>query len=230
MITKKELLERLKRSKIDLGCNPDRMLTYFTSLGLIDKPVRFGLGKGKGIVSKYDDKVFNDIKAIVKLRKEGFTYEKIRYKKLGDDDYLSLILQIKRSSKSEEDAINSIKKIPFISDHDKGAWKLISDILDHLTGLILDDLAFYFGPVVTEEFREWFSQYIYNSSLAGPITDLLTNLGFEDDSVDYENYLHGKMDWKILLHSKWPLPERSKEGQKNRKSKKGGNHDNHDKK
>lgn len=225
MITKEDLLKRLENSRISLGKNPDRMLKYFITLKLIDKPVRFGLGKGKGIVSKFDDKVFSDIKSIVKLRKEGFTYEQIKHRKLGLDDILSLIGQIKTFSKSKEEVLSHIKKIPFMSDEERGEWKLLSDILEHITEIILDDLSFYFGPVITEKFKERFFKYIHDSILMDPISELITDLDVTDD--DHKNYLHGEMDWKTLLPSKW---HSVKKGQKNLKPAKGGKHDNHDKK
>ncbi len=194
MITKKELLDRLEAKGIKIGGNPDRMLTRFISLGLIDKPVRFGLGQGKGSVSKFDDKDAERIKKIVLLKKEGHTYEQIKQKLMSFDDWLSFIKSIKASSETEEEAVNIIKKIPSLSDSERGRLKLTVDVTEHLTEIVVDELLHFFYDRSDEASRKSLVQDVYNS-IEFCLNNVFHDFGLDDE--DHEKYLAGEKRWRF---------------------------------
>jgi hypothetical protein len=201
------------------------MLTYFASLGLIKKPARYGLGKGKGSVSEYDDRVINDIKQIMKLHKEGFTYEQIRQKNMSFDEWLSFFKEMKGSFASEEMEINFLKALPYVSDRDKGRLKLTYDVTEHLTKVVINELESILGKFPE---REEVVDLIYDVSnhIEGCLPNVFCDFGLDDE--DYVGYLNEGKVWrrgKIFLRSKMPDRswEKSKKSQKNLKSAKGGN-------
>ncbi|NUO10497.1 MAG: hypothetical protein HUU08_17880 [Candidatus Brocadia sp.] len=201
MINKKDLLKKLERDNAKIS---DRMLTHFISLGLIKKPVRYGLGKGKGSVSEFDDRTFNDIKEILKLHEEGLTYEEIKSKRMSSGEWLSLVSEVSKSCKSGEDVTNFIKKLPYLSDRDKGRLKLVSDLTDRLTKVVVDELESILGPlpIGDESARD---AVIYE--VGGAIEDCLSNVfcDFGLTNEDYEGYLNKGKIWrsgKIFLRSK----------------------------
>lgn len=213
MLTKKELLKKLEKEDIKIS---DKMLTYFASLGLIMKPIRTGLGQGKGSLSEFDDRVLNDIKQIVKLHEEGLTYEQIKQKKMSFDEWLSLVGQIKASSKTDEDATRSIKKLPHLANWEKGQLKLISDIAKHMTKVFVSELS-----VALHKYTNKSKEDLYDEAyevIEHYISDLIRFGGI------------GWVGWEEEVLEKYLEGEETKEDQKNRKSKKGGKHDNHDKK
>lgn len=197
MITKEELLARLKAEGIKIGGNPDRMLTHFISLGLIDKPVRFGLGKGKGSVSKFEEGDVERIKKIVAMKEEGLTYEEIKHKLMSFNDWLSLVRKVKKSSKSEEETVNSIKKIPTLSAREKGRLKMTIDLAEHLAEIVVDELLRSFQPpwVSSHDIdRETLIRDVYGS-MEFCLDNVLYDFGLADE--DYEGYLAGKKLWKF---------------------------------
>lgn len=199
MITKKELLKRLEKEKVKIS---NRMLTHFISLGLIKKPMRFGLGKGKGSVSEFDDRTFKDIKEIMKLHEEGLTYEEIKHKRMPSGEWLSLVNQLRESSQSEEDVTNFIKKIPYLSDREKGKLKLISDITDRLTKVVVDELESILGLINDDASRDAII-YDVNHAIEFCLDNVFCDFGLNDE--DYEEYLNKGKVWrrgKIFLRSK----------------------------
>lgn len=201
MITKKDLLKKLERDNAKIS---DRMLTHFISLGLIKKPVRHGLGKGKGSVSKFDDRTFNDIKEILKLHEEGLTYEEIKIKRLSSGEWLSLVNEVRESYKSEEDMTNFIKKIPYLSDREKGRLKLASDITDRLTKVVVAELESIFGPLsIGDESSKGAVIYDVSSAIEHCLPNVFCDFGLSDE--DYEEYLNkGALTrrGKVFLRSK----------------------------
>lgn len=208
MIPKKDLLKKLEKDNVKIS---DRMLTHFISLGLIKKPMRYGLGKGKGSVSEFDDRTFKDIKEIMKLREEGLTYEQIKQKRMSFDEWLSLVRQIKKSSKSAEDVTNSIKKVPYLANWEKGRLKLICDVAETLTKVFVSELSVLLSPY-TNRFEEDLYDDAYEA-IESYLCDLFRygGIGWEGWEEELEEYLEDQ-------------------GKKDRKSKKGDKHDNHDKK
>ncbi|MCK6469396.1 MAG: hypothetical protein L6Q53_14550 [Candidatus Brocadia sinica] len=199
MITKRDLLKRLENEKFKIS---NRMLTHFISLGLIKKPMRFGLGKGKGSVSEFDDRTFKDIKEIMKLHKEGLTYEEIKHKRMSSGEWLSLVNQLRESSKSEEDVTNFIKKIPYLSDREKGRLKITSDITDRLTKVVVDELESILGPI-NDEATKASVIYDVNHAIEFCLDNVFCDFGLTDE--DYEEYLNKGKVWrigKIFLRSK----------------------------
>lgn len=184
MITKKDLLKRLKNEKFKIN---NRMLTHFISLGLIEKPMHLGLGKGKGSVTKFNDRTFQDIKEIMKLHKEGLTYEEIKYKRMSWEGWQALVNQLRESSKSEKDVTNFIKKIPYLSDREKGRLKLTSDITIRLTNVVVDELESIFGPINDEGLKEALI-YDVNNAIEFCISNVFCDFGLSDE--DYEEYLN----------------------------------------
>ncbi|MDG6004977.1 MAG: hypothetical protein E3K29_03925 [Candidatus Brocadia sp.] len=201
MITKKDLLKKLERDNTKIS---DRMLTHFISLGLIKKPVRHGLGKGKGSVSKFDDRTFNDIKEILKLREEDLTYEEIKIKRLSSGEWLSLVNEVRKSCKSAEDVTNFIKKIPYLSDREKGRLKLASDLTDRLTKVVVDELESILGrlPIGDEESEEAVI-YDIRHAIENALPNVLHDFSLSDE--DCEEYLNkGALSRRgtVFLHSK----------------------------
>lgn len=192
MITREDLLERLEENGINIGGNPDRMLTRFISLGLINKPIRFGLGQGKGSVSKFDEKDVEQIKKIVVLKEEGLTYEQIKQKLMSFKDWSSLVKKIKNSSESEEDVISSIKQLPSLSDSERGRLKLTVDIAEHLTEIVVDEMEFFFSEF--DASRKSLVQDVY-SSIEFCLDNVFYNFGLEAE--DYEKYLAGETSWRF---------------------------------
>lgn len=228
MLTKKELLKKLEKENIKTS---GKMLTYFASLGLIKKPIRTGLGQGKGSISEFDDRVLNDIKQIVKLHEEGLTYEQIKQKRMSLREWLSLVRQIRESSKSDEDATNSIKKLPYLANWEKGQLKLICDITENLTKVFVSELSVMLHPFSNASEGDLFDDAY--EAIESYLSDLLCygGIGCEED---FEEYLEGKISRTyfspIGLHGPivGSLGKKPKEAQKARKSKNGGRHDNHD--
>jgi len=146
-VTKKELIKKLTEEGINIGGNPDRMLTKFVSMGLIEKPIRFGLGTGKGTTAEFTDKVVDEIKEIIRLHKEGFTYEGIKIQRMSNQKWDEFVKGLKGSSKSKEafhEAINSIPTLSFIK---KGRLKLKAEVAEVLTKVCIDELNGIFGDV-----------------------------------------------------------------------------------
>lgn len=195
MITKEELLERLKAEGIEIGGNPDRMLTHYISLGLIDKPVRFGLGQGKGSVSKFDEKVIERVKQIVALKKNGLNYGQIKKHLMTSDDWLFYIKKIMEHATSEEHAISSIRRIAMLDDAQKGKFKLTIDVANHLTEIVVNELL----SILTDRVvgrgvsRGALVEDVY-SAIEFALPNVFHEFGF--DAEDYEEYLAGKKSWK----------------------------------
>lgn len=220
MITKKELLEKLDEEDIKIS---DRMLTYFISLGLIKKPMRFGLGQGKGSVSEFDDRVFDEIKEIVKLHKEGLSYEQIRQKKMSFDEWLTFYKEMKDGFASEEMQMNFLKALLYLSDRDKGRIKLTVDVAGHLTKVVINELESIIGKF--PEGREM-ADLIYDVSIhiESCLPNVFCDFGLDDE--DYKEYLNtGELSrsHKIILKTKRSdrMGEKSNRDQKAKKSKKG---------
>lgn len=169
MITKNELLEQLETKGIKIGGNPDRMLTRFISLGLIGKPERFGLGKGKGSVSKFDEKVVEKIEMIVNLRKAGLTYSQIKEMQMEYDHWFPLVKTILEQTTSE-----------------RGERKRTDDLF---TEAIVRDFLFAFNPRALNVPKERLAEHIFDS-----IQACLRNLTRELSLMleDYEGYREGK--------------------------------------
>lgn len=192
MITKQELLKKLAKEKIKIG---DRMLTYFISLGLIKKPMRYGLGKGKGSVSEFDDRVIDDIKAIMKLQDEGLTYEQIKQKRMSFDSWLSLVRQVRESSKSEEDTTDAIKKLPYLSNWEKGQLKLISDMAENLTKVFVSELSAMLRSFTNRSAEDLFDEAY--EVIEHYLSDLF-RFGGVGDKESLEEYLEGKISHKYF--------------------------------
>lgn len=184
MITKKELLKKLAEEKIKIG---DRMLTYFISLGLIKKPMRYGLGKGKGSVSEFDDRAFGEIKEIVGLHKKGLTYEQIRQKKMSFNDWLSFLKEMKGSFDSKQIETKFLKCLPYLSDREKGRLKLTADVTERLTKVVIDELESILG-----KFPEGGEMVDLVHDVSHHIESCLSNVfcdfGLSDE--DYTEYLN----------------------------------------
>lgn len=210
MMTKKELLNKLKEENIEVS---DKMLTYFASLGLIKKPMRFGLGKGKGSVSEYDDRVLKDIKEIRKLHEEGLTYEQIKQKRMSYDEWLSLVSQIKKSSKSEEDISKAIKKLPYLANWEKGQSKLICDIAEKLTMVFVRELSILLSPYTNKHSEDFYDEAY--EVIESYVSDLIRfgGIGWVGWEEELEEYLE-----KPILEAQ---ENKSKEDTKTGKPKKG---------
>lgn len=222
MLTKKELLKKLADEKIIIS---DKMLTYFASLGLIKKPKRYGLGKGKGSVSEFDDTVFKDIKDIKKLHEEGLTYEEIKTKKTSFGEWVSLVNQLRESSQSEEEVTNFIKKIPTLSDREKGRLKLTSDVAFRLTEVVVDELESILGPISGIEAEDAVISDVY-PAIEFCLSNVFCDFSLADE--DYEEYLNkGKVWRKGKIFSRSKRSYRMENNQKSsniKQPKKGGRH------
>ncbi|MCF6147325.1 MAG: hypothetical protein E3K37_01565 [Candidatus Kuenenia sp.] len=225
MITKKELLEKLAGEGIKVT---DSMLTHFITLGLIKKPMRYGLGKGKGSVSEFDDRVFNEIKQIMKLHDEGLTYEQIKHKRMSSDEWLSLVRQIKESSKSEDDASDSIKKLPYLANWEKGRLKLISDMAENLTRIFTSELSVMLAPFANKSEDDLYDDAY--EVIESYLDDLFYTggIGWEGWEEELEEYLEGKKSYTYFsptgLHGPCvgSLGKKTKGEKKDKKSGKGG--------
>ncbi len=222
MLTKKELLKKLKEENITIS---DKMLTYFASLGLIKKPIRTGLGQGKGSMSEFDDRVVNDIKQIVTLHEDGLTYEQIKQKKMSRNEWLSFVKQIRESSKSEEDATDSIKKLPYLANWEKGRLKLIGDMAESLTKVFVSELS-----VMLHSFTSMSEEDLFDEAyevIESYLSDLVCYGGVGSEE-DFEAYLEGKTSRYYYSsmgrvdHYVDSLVEKLKREQKARKPAKGG--------
>lgn len=184
MLTKKYLRKKLKKEGIEIS---DKMLTYFASLGLIKKPVCYGLGRGKGSVSEYDDRVFFEIKEIAKLHNEGLTYEQIKQKKMSFDEWLSFFKEMQGSFASKEMETKFLKSLLYLSDREKGRIRLTVDVTERLTKVVIDELESILGKF--PEGREMVD-LVYDVS--HPIENCLSNVfcdfGLSDE--DYTEYLN----------------------------------------
>lgn len=195
MIAKKELLKRLRAKNIKIGGNPERMLARFISLGLIDKPVCFGLGQGKGSVSKFKDKDIQKIEKIVSLKAEGLTYDQIKLKLRSIDDWLPVIRDIVTSSPNAEGAIRVIQNIPSLSDSEKGKLKMTVDVADHLTNIVIKELFNIFSdlsstPSASTRLKELLSKDICNV-IEFMLPNVFHDLGLGPD--EFAEYLSSKM-------------------------------------
>ncbi|ODS30803.1 MAG: hypothetical protein SCARUB_04084 [Candidatus Scalindua rubra] len=216
MITKKELLKRLKKENINIGGNPGRMITQYISLGLIDRPVRYGLGKGKGTVTKFNDNIISQIKEIVKLREKGLKYEEIKYKRMSDTDWESFFRELKKSSGSDEAFVNAINKIPYMSNAEKGRLRLVTDLTEHLTRVAVKELVSWLdthivGPKYIDRFNDESLEEIFEEVyhyIEYGMSNILATVGIFDD--EYMRYLTGEKRWKLPLVDQWPDAEMTK--------------------
>ena len=71
MIEKKDLIQQLKNTDIDLGVNPASTLHYYETLGILPRVLSIGIGRGKGIRSYYPDKIWNMLSDLKLFQREG---------------------------------------------------------------------------------------------------------------------------------------------------------------
>lgn len=214
MLTKKELLKKLEKEGIKIS---GKMLTYFASLGLIKKPIRTGLGQGKGSMSTFDDSVFNDIKQIATLHKEGLTYEQIKQKKMSFDEWLSFFKEMQGSFASKEMETKFLKNLLYLSDREKGRIRLTVDVTERLTKVVIDELESILGkfPEGSE-----MVDLVYDVShhIEGCLSNVFCDFGLSDE--DYTEYLNiGNLSRK---HKVFLSTKKSKSIQINKQPKNGG--------
>ncbi len=192
-MTKKELIEKLEADGINIGGNPSRMITKFVSLGLIEKPIKFGLGKGKGTVADFSDKVLKDVADVVSLHGQGLTYEEIRLKRMNDSQWDDFVTAIKRSSKSISDFRTAIKAIPYISTAQKGALALKTEVAEHLTNICIDELGHMFSDYDADD--KGVREDLYGAFMFC-LDNVFFGMGLRDE--DYEKHADGQLNISSL--------------------------------
>lgn len=77
-LTLEELIAQAKKSKIDLGENPEKAINHCASLGLIPKPSEKPDKYGRGTSLYYPKKTLEKLARIKELKSEGLTLDQIK--------------------------------------------------------------------------------------------------------------------------------------------------------
>lgn len=189
-MTRKDVIKKLESEGVDLGKSPDRRITELVSKGLIRRPIRYGMGKGKGFRIEFDDSVVDEIKEVVRLRKEGLTYEQIKYKKFELDDWLALVNKIKSMAKTDQDAIDVIRKFPVLSDVGKGQVKLISDLAERIGKVVVRELKHTLSKQLDQDIEDYLARKARDINQDFIATTVFYYLKME--GTDYAAYLEDK--------------------------------------
>ena len=105
MLTKKQILDQLKKENVDLGSNPERTFIYYQQIGLL--PHKKGSLPGNKRIGLFPDWIPGFIKRIKKAQQEGIKLWEIKkaFDKVGE------LLEIEWSRVLNLDNPEAIKKI-----------------------------------------------------------------------------------------------------------------------
>lgn len=197
VMTKKELLKRCKEENVDLGSKPECTINYFVSKSLLSRPTRHGLGRGKGVRVYFADTAFGEIQEVVRLHNEGMTYEEIKHRKMIAADWIRVMNQLKKTSKTEQEAVELIQNLPYLSKSEKGRLKLVCDLADHLSCVVTNEVSGFFGSNFDDSCHDDIREAARDTLQGFIETELLYDVALPDN--DYSEYLDGEKPHWIPL-------------------------------